>query len=737
MKINKNKSDEYKQWSFTVIMLCLVIVFVPVIVSLIFYFADGLLLKAQQSFFQSLSVHKKEIAIITGALYCLSFYFFQYLYNLRKPRKTDLLAKQRWMSEDEQEDFFGKTTIDTNHSLDIGGAPINYIKSKKILLYEKEPVHDLCVGATRSGKSRKIVRQLVMICSMAEESMIFNDPKKEMYYDFKEYLERKNYDVYCLDMRNLEYSDCWNPLDTIIDCYSKKEEADDDNADQLAQDMVTALVVDNGKGEQIWVDGQKAMIKGIILANAKANITSDKKNLFSVYQTLALLGGEKSYNGNASTKKMELSAFMESLNETDIARTAFTAVANSPEKTRGSFMTSSLATLQIFSSQKLMKVLGRSDFHFYDFTEGHKALFVCNPDEKSTYDRVASICFDQCYQSLVFEANKLSGRKLKKRVHMIFDEFGNMPAINNIQSKLTVALSRGIVYHLYVQDYKQLDDRYGNDVSSIIRSNCLLKYFISSADYGTCKEFSDTVGNETIWTHSQTGTYNQTTTNTGGSLSYQMQTRALIDPNELMTLNTQNGKGIIVHRTYFGASQVYLPDCSKYDWYEQMKTNENETKRENDSLHYAVPRCIEISDDDQRKLLGLKTSINTIPERRVGMAGIVNPRAIQMPKEKSIKEMSQYPNIKDLFWYWSMRDDLYESVLNNVHNYILRKQMEFSEKRILTKKEIKDYLNSNEFLEYINSIDIPDEEKKKPKRFEFVETQNDKSIQLSDLIERM
>ena len=45
--------------------------------------------------------------------------------------------------------------------------------------------------------------------------------------------------------------------------------------------MVTSIVVDSGKGEQIWIDGQKALIKGIILANCQANVSEDKKNFYS------------------------------------------------------------------------------------------------------------------------------------------------------------------------------------------------------------------------------------------------------------------------------------------------------------------------------------------------------------------------------------------------------------------------------------------------------------------------
>ena len=82
-----------------------------------------------------------------------------------------------------------------------------------------------------------------------------------------------------------------------------RDDPDIDNADQYSQDMVTSIVVDSGKGEQIWIDGQKALIKGIILANCQANVSEDKKNFYSVYQTLALLGGEQAYNIILTTRR--------------------------------------------------------------------------------------------------------------------------------------------------------------------------------------------------------------------------------------------------------------------------------------------------------------------------------------------------------------------------------------------------------------------------------------------------
>ena len=678
---------------FNVIGIVGVILLVPIFITFVFWYLDtNVLQQVDENFLNTFVSHSKEILIISVSLYALAFYYVVTFFRTVKPKKTDMLASQCWSTVSEQKKFFGSTVVDASLNLEEGGSPINYLPNENIILYEKGAVHDIVVGTTRCGKSRKIVRQLVMIVSMAGESMIFNDPKKEMYFDFRNFLEKKkDYKVNCLDFRNLQYSDGWNPLDSIIDCLQDRDDPDIDNADQYSQDMVTSIVVDSGKGEQIWIDGQKALIKGIILANCQANVSEDKKNFYSVYQTLALLGGEQAYNNNPNDKKMKLSAYMNSLDETDIARTAYTTITNSPEKTRGSFMTSALATLQLFSSIKLKKVLSKSDFSFREFTGGKRALFIVNPDEKKTYDRIAGICFDQSYQTLVFEANRMQGRRLKKKVHMIYDEFGNMPTIDAMQSKMTVALSRGIVYHLYVQGFDQLNDRYDESIARIIRGNCNLTYFISSADLNTCKEVAESIGDETIWGPSHSANYNPIASSTGSGVNYSMSKRQLVDANELMVADNRDGNGIIVKRTYFSPSKVYLPDCSEYPWYEEMKTDETEISKADRELNWAVPRCFELRETEIRQAVYTDEDCNSI--------------SMSERRRPILTQKNSMPNEKELYWYWSMRDDLSESVKKHVIQHIANCN------KILSRKEIMKYLKSKEFFDYINPIDVADKQR--------------------------
>lgn len=681
-----------------VVIITMIIVFaiVPILISILLYALDTSLLDdaADISFIQSTMNHKQEIIMLTIGVSMIIFYFVTNAFGFGKPKQTKDLASGEWVSEDSQKDFFGIAPIDTSVELEVGGSPINLIDPHH-LIYETGAVHDLCTGSTRSGKSRKIVRQLVMLASMAGESMIFNDCKKEMYQDFHIYLEKKGYDVYCLDFRFAQYSDALNPIDDINYMF---EIGNIDDADQYASDQVTSLVVDNGQSEPIWIDGQKALIKAMLLETANAPVSVEKKNYYSVLQMLAVLGKEEKIDGK---QQMLLSAYMDSLPETSPSRVSFTPINNSPEKTRGSFMTSALATLSPFSGIKIMKALSKSDFNFHDFTNGKKALFVVNPDEKTTYNAVTAMVFDNAYQSLIFEANKLPGRKLKKRVHMIFDEFGNMPKINNLETKITVALSRGIIYHLYLQDFKQMNEKYGENVAAIIRGNCNLKYFISSADYATCEEMSQTFGNETKWISSQGGNYNPNATVTGGNVNYNQQVRRLIDANELMNSDTLDGKDIKVHRTYLGPCKVYLPDCSEYAWYNEMEHDETEVVNEKLSLSYAIPRYIIINDNAilKNEILkgtdsdeGMSSSIEALFQSRTN-----GPGAKAKPELLS----------KDMYWYWSTRSDIGTSVTNKVIKQI---QRGFINKDA---ESIKAYMKSEEFLTWLHDLDDQAEESKK------------------------
>ena len=670
-----NKKEDKKHHQELMIIVIGILIIVPIFSVMFVYMFFSLLLQ-QNSFVGVVSENMDIITVIIFALYIFAFSFVAKAFIFTKPKKTETLGKQSWKTVEEQKEFadFKIAKIDMNEKIEKAGMPINKI-NEYLLIYDTGAVHSLNYGSTRSGKTRKLLSVFVMLIVKAGESAIFHDNKGELYRRFHKLFERFGYTVNVIDFRFMKKSQHWNPLKLIVDCFKNKKEPRVDDADQFTDDFVNQVVVDNGQGERIWIDGQKAMIKSIILAVVQANIKDSRKNLFSVYQVLSVLGKEVTFKGEKNPK-MLLTAYINSLEEINPARVAFTPIANSPDKTRGSFMTSTLSTLAIYNGQNLAKLLSESDFSFSDYADGKHVLFIINPDENSKYNPIVSVLIDQAYQELVRCATATKEMHLKKRLHLLLDEAGNMAPINQIQNKLTVALSRWIFFHLFLQDDNQLDEVYGDQIAKIIRGNCNLKTFISSADMNTCKAISEEIGNETLWVASQSGNFNNNASQNGGGITYNQQQVPLIDPNVLRYQDVTDGKGIIVTRTYFGAMQNYLPDMSEYKWYKELEEDDSRQDEEDRKISYAVPRYIIYTraDYDLSQIPNVKNNI----------------------KSKTTELVEE-----DMYWYWSQRDDLASAVKRHINAYV--KSLGYFPER----KELLNYMNSEQFFEFINQIDVP------------------------------
>ena len=87
------------------------------------------------------------------------------------------------------------------------------------------------------------------------------------------------------------------------------------------------------------------------------------------------------------------------------------------------------------------------------------------------YHQIVSIFIKQLYEVLVGDAKKKKDGSLDIPVHMVMDEFCNIPRIGNMSNMITAAASRNIFLSLVVQSYHQLEGLYGADADTI-KGNC-------------------------------------------------------------------------------------------------------------------------------------------------------------------------------------------------------------------------------------------------------------------------
>lgn len=147
--------------------------------------------------------------------------------------------------------------------LDRGGIVIGKRDegSGERIYYIGEDSHLLCIGATRSGKSRCLVVQSICTLGLAGESIMCSDPKGELYHYTAAFLEKLGYEVLVLDFKTPPKSMRYNLLQPIIDAVN---DGDNDRAEMLAWDLTNNLV---GKptGEKIWTNGECSVIAAAIL----------------------------------------------------------------------------------------------------------------------------------------------------------------------------------------------------------------------------------------------------------------------------------------------------------------------------------------------------------------------------------------------------------------------------------------------------------------------------------------
>lgn len=123
------------------------------------------------------------------------------------------------------------------------------------------------------------------------------------------------------------------------------------------------------------------------------------------------------------------------------------------------------------ASKTLTEMMSGTTFSMEKIGKERTAIFLVVPDEKTTYHFLAALFISQCYESLLDQADACKG-ELPVRVNFILEEFCNMPKLDDIVPMLTAARSRNIRFHLVIQSYSQMKDKYNENVSRTIMDNC-------------------------------------------------------------------------------------------------------------------------------------------------------------------------------------------------------------------------------------------------------------------------
>lgn len=454
---------------------------------------------------------------------------------------------------------------DAAFALPQGGVVIGVKKEgdSERIYYIGEDSHVLCIGATRSGKTRNLVVQSICTLGLAGESIVVSDPKAELYHYTSEFLQKLGYRVLVLDFRTPAKSMRYNLLQPIINAINC---GDTDKAEMLAWDLTNNLV-GKSEGEKIWTNGECSIIAAAILCVVCDNKRRpDYQNLTNVYWFIAEM---VKTIGN----KMPLLEYVKKLPPSHPAKALLSISDVAPSRTRGSFYTSALTTLRLFTSRSIYSMTHTSDFDLQDIGKEKSALFIILPDEKTTFYPVASLIVSQQYELLANLADTRGGR-LKQRVNFMLDEFGNFTTINDFTNKLTVGGGRGMRFNLFIQSFSQLKEKYDDDISDTIKANCQTWVYLQADDMDTLREISEKLGTYTVSSYQLSSNHAKYST-PSSSHTLSLIERKLLNVDEVRRV--ARPYQIITSRTH--PAMMFSPDLSQWYFNKMLGLGDKEHNR--------------------------------------------------------------------------------------------------------------------------------------------------------------
>lgn len=438
----------------------------------------------------------------------------------------------RWAREDEMKKRLHLIQLTEEGKLPGAGLPV--ISNGTDIYADTSEEHNLIIGGSGCGKTRRVILPMLEMYRRAEESVVVTDPKGELYDATADAFGKAGYKVYVANLRTPGRSNGWNPL-ALARTYTNS--GDQERATAAVNDFAAAFIPEKpmARVDPFWTQTSRAMLQGL------ANMIVENPQIFSDEEvnlhTLRMLSEHLELDppyGEKSTFDL-----LEYYPSDSIARSNLYAIKRGSEKTFDNIRVSYDAPLQsLYLQTSLVDMLSRQEIDFNDLGCHKTILYLIIPDEKSTLNTVATLMIKSCYEQLIALAKASQGNRLPLRVNFLLDEFANLPQIPDVASMLSAGRSRNIRFFLVVQGLYQLSSRYGEYDAQTIKGNCNWIFF-TSRELPLLQEISALCGSDSL---------------TG---------EPLISVSQLQRLRKERGEALmLIGREY--PFIAHLPDISRY-----------------------------------------------------------------------------------------------------------------------------------------------------------------------------
>ena len=445
-------------------------------------------------------------------------------------------------------------------------------------------------GASGTGKSRSVSRNLILQSAKREESMIITDCKSELYESMSQYLIDQGYTVKVFNLISMEHSDSWNCLGEV-------------GTSELMAQTFADIVLKSTSGEMkdaFWFNAELNLLKALVLYVA-LEMPPDKRNLGQVYDLLcneSERGLSKIMN---SIRREHTNPYTGEVMPPSPAFAPYAIFMQSSETVRSSVIIGLGSKLQVMQAQQVRDITSYNEIDLELPGKQKCAYFCIVSDQDSTFEFLSSLFFSFLFIRLIRYADGYcEGGCLPTKVKFILDEFPNCSGnIPDFEKKCSTIRSRGCSVAVFFQNIGQMRNRYPDDRWQEIIGACDTTIFLGCTDTLTAEWISDRIGVASVeveGTARELNTMHITNYTPSFRKTNSIGRRQLLTPDEVMRLAPDEELVFIRGQKVFRAKRF---DYSLHPAYKKLRSrrailHEPDWKTSRVSASEQVPSTISI-----------------------------------------------------------------------------------------------------------------------------------------------
>lgn len=334
-------------------------------------------------------------------------------------------------------------------------------------------------GKLSAGKTTNVMFPLVKKMINNSESLFILDSKEEYLNKYYNTLKSNDYNVIIINLRNMDKSEGWNPLEYPYQLYKC---GDKDEAIEHIERLAKTIYYKSFNEDPFWSMTAGDLFKGLVLSlfeDGKEN----EINLTSINSML-----DKGMNKFGA--KDYLTEYFNDKNPDSKAYTFASTTVLAPNDTKGGILSVAKQRLRLFIGREKLNVLtNKTTFDFNNVLEKKTAIFFIVKDEETSLSRYATMFINQLYTILV-------SKKLTNKFNFILDNFDLIKECDNLIDMLSSCISRKMKVCICTRDLDALlekTDKYLLKLSDVLKVDASGIKLISDNGYETIKDNIDEV----------------------------------------------------------------------------------------------------------------------------------------------------------------------------------------------------------------------------------------------------